>query len=93
MITAQLIVVKLNTIARTNNEYIGPITVTAETEFKPVVQHHFDVDLKGISGYVLVKFGERLFQCERDNVDPTKPYIRHAIMYHPLAKLFTNLQT
>ena len=88
MITAQLIVVKLNTIARTNNEHIGPITVTAETEFKPVVQYHFDTDLKGIAGYVLVKFGNRLFQCERDNVDPTKPYVRQEIKYHPLGHLF-----
>lgn len=91
MITAQLIVVKLNTIARRGNEHSDPITVTAETDFKPVIQHHFDTDLKGIAGYVLIKFGERLFQCERDNLDPTKPYIRHEIKYHPLAKLFTNL--
>ena len=90
MIEADLIVVKLNTVARTNNEYVGPLHVTAETEFKPVVQHHFNTDLKGIAGYILVKFGDRLFQCERDNVDPTKPYIRHEIKYHPLAKLFAN---
>lgn len=87
---AELIVVKLNTVARFGNEHIGPIRITTEgPDFKDIIQNHFGIFLQGIAGYILVKYKGRLFQCERDNVNPSNPYVRHEVRYHPLANLFT----
>lgn len=90
MIKAKLIVVKTGTVAR-GPSHNGPFEVEApDNDLKPLIQKRFAEDLKGASGYVLVHFKDKLWQCERDPVDATKPYIRHTVKYHPLAKLFTN---
>jgi len=41
------------------------------------------------AGHVLVKWDNKLFVCERDNVNPDKDYIRHEVSYHPLMNKFT----
>jgi hypothetical protein len=86
---AKLIVVKTATVAR-GSSYTGPFDIEAEVDFKALIQKRFTEDLKGAAGYVLVAFNGKLFQCERDPVDPSKPYVRHVVKYHPLAKLFTS---
>lgn len=86
---AKLIVVKTGTVAR-GPSHAGPFEVAATEDLKPLIQKRFDEDLKGCAGYVLAQFNGKLFQCERDPVDPDKPYIRHTVKYHPLAKFFTN---
>jgi len=87
---AQLIVVKLNTIGRMGNEFHGPFDVGTPEDIRPTIQEKFDTLLKGIAGYVLVKFGSKLWQCERNSADKSKPYVRHEIAYHPLADKFTS---
>lgn len=86
---AKLIVVKTGTVAH-GPSHTGPFDIEAETDLKPLIQKRFNEDLKGCAGYVLAAFNGKLFQCERDPVDPHKPYVRHVVTYHPLAKLFTN---
>lgn len=87
---AEIIVVRLNTIARKGKESFGPFVVTTETDFKKHIQRCFDKLLKGIAGHVIVSFNGKLFLCERDNVDPSKPYVRHVVKCHPLAHKFTS---
>lgn len=89
MRNAELIIVKLNTIARNGNEFVGPIPAETETDFKAIIQEKFDTVLKGIAGYVLIYFNKKLYQCERDNLDTNSPYIRHSIKYHPLSGKFS----
>ena len=93
MMNAELIVVKLNTVAHTGNRFEGPLGIWTDKDFRSTIQHHFDTLLRGIQGYILVMFNGRLFQCERDNTNPEKPYIRHEIKYHPVAKEFTCQKT
>ncbi len=87
---AQLIVVELNTVARQGNKFHGPFVIEAKQDIRPTIQEKFDTLLRGIAGYVLVQFGDRLWQCERNNVDPSKPYVRNEIKYHPYAERFVN---
>lgn len=87
---AQLIVVKLNTIGRLGNEFHGPFDVGRPVDIRPTIQEKFNTLLKGIAGYVLVYFDGKLWQCERNQVDPSKPYVRTEIAYHPLANKFTS---
>ncbi len=87
---ADLIIVKQNTIARTGNIFSGPHTVTVKENFKAVIQNIFRMTLRGIAGHVLVCYNGQLWQMERDNIDPSKPYVKVKIKYHPLAKYFTS---
>jgi len=41
------------------------------------------------NGYVLVRYQGKTFLCEKNNVNPEEPYLRHETFYHPLDKLFT----
>lgn len=86
---AKLIVVKIGTVAH-GPQHTGPFEVEAAEDLKPLIQAKFDEDLKGCAGYVLAEFNGKLFQCERDPLDPKKPYVRHTVKYHPYAKFFTN---
>ena len=86
---AKLIIVKTGTVAHGPN-HTGPFDVEAAEDLKPLIQAKFYEDLKGCAGYVLAEFNGKLFQCERNPIDPDKPYVRHVIAYHPLAKLFTS---
>lgn len=86
---AQLIVVTLNTVGQHGNRHTPPETIKADTDIRPTIQEKFDTLLKGVAGYVLVFFNDKLWQCERNCVEPSKPYIRNEINYHPLANLFT----
>jgi hypothetical protein len=89
---AELIVVKTTTIARPKATIVGPLGIWTETNFKAIIQEFFDNHLKGVAGYILVDFNNILWQCERDPVVPTKPYVRHSVKYSPIAKLFTSQQ-
>jgi hypothetical protein len=89
---AELIVVRTTTVARHKIEATGPMAVETETDFKTIIQSKFDIHLKGVAGYVLVDFAGKLWQAERDPVDPHKPYVRHSVKYHPLASLFTRFK-
>lgn len=40
-------------------------------------------------GYILVKYAGKMFICERNNVDHTKPYQKHAVIYNPFQSEFT----
>ena len=85
---AELIIVKTTTVARIKPEIVGPLMVETETDFKAIIQAEFDNHLKGIAGYILVDFGGKIWMCERNPIDPRKPYVRHSVRYHPLAKFF-----
>jgi hypothetical protein len=89
---AELIVVRTTTVARHKIEITGPMAVETETDFKAIIQGKFDTHLRGVAGYVLVDFAGKLWQAERDPVDPHKPYSRHSVKYHPLAKLFARFK-
>ena len=86
----QLIAVRLNSVGRMGNEHTAPISIGVPADIRPKVQEQFNTFLRGVAGYVLVYFKGRLWQCERDNIDPNRPYVRHAITYHPLAEKFTS---
>lgn len=68
----------------------GPVEASAEKSFKGLIQRLLNVHLKGTAGYILVAFGGKMWQCERDNVNPEKPYAKQEVKYHPLALLFTS---
>jgi len=87
---AQLIVVRLNTMGRKGNESFGPFEIGIPEDIRPRITRMFDTLLKGIQGYVLVKFGNKLWQCERNAADPNRPYVRNEITYHPLAERFVS---
>lgn len=84
----QLIVVTLNTAGQHGNRHTEPETIKTPHDIRPTIQQKFDTVLRGIAGYVLVFFNGRLWQCERNSVEPNKPYIRNEITYHPLATKF-----
>lgn len=89
MMNAKMIVVKLNGVSRHNNEFVGPTDIETQTDFKAIIQQQFDSVLKGIAGYVLVFFNEKLYMCERDQTKPDGPYVRFSIKWHPLADKFS----
>ena len=89
---AELLVVKTTTITRLKPETVGPIAIETETDFKAIIENKFKEHLRGIGGYILVDFANKLWMCERDPVDPHKPYVRHAVKYHPMAKRFRSQQ-
>jgi hypothetical protein len=91
--SAQLIAVRLNSVGRMGNEHTAPLSIGVPEDIRPKVQEQFNTFLRGVAGYVLVYFKGKLWQCERDNVDPSKPYVRHGITYHPLANKFFTSQT
>jgi len=72
---AELLVVKTTTIARLKPETVGPIAIETETDFKAIIEGKFKEHLKGIGGYILVDFAGKLWQAERDPIDPHKPYV------------------
>lgn len=86
---AEVIIVKSNTIARKGNESFGPFVIRTQTDFKSQIQLLFDKFLRGVAGHIVVSFNGKMFMCERDNVNPHKPYVRHVVKYHPLADKFT----
>ena len=85
---AEILVVKINTIGRKGNASHGPFVVQTDNDFKAIIQKCFDRMLKGTVGYVLVNFANKLWLCERNPIDPHKPYVRHTVKYHPMAPLF-----
>ena len=87
---AELIAVKTTTMARPRAQVIGPLEIETETDFKQIIQGKFDEYLKGVAGYFLVEFNGKIYQCERDPVDPSKPYVRHPIKYHPEQNRFSS---
>ena len=89
---AELIVVKTTTVARPKPEIIGPLGIWTETDFKAIIEWFFNSHLKGVAGYILVDFNNRFWQCERNPIDPHKPYVRHSVKYSPIAKQFTSQQ-
>jgi hypothetical protein len=62
------------------------LNIESKLDIAPMIE----AQLKGLSkgGYVLVSFAQSLFICELDNVDPTKPYRKHKINYHPFSSEF-----
>jgi hypothetical protein len=86
---AQLIAIKLNSIARLNNEFVGPIDVLKEEDIKVEIRKLFDTTLKGIRGNVLVKWNGQMFLCEPNQVSPDRDYSRIIVRYHPLAEKFS----
>ena len=90
---AELILVKTTTVARSKATITGPLGIWTETDFKTIIQEFFDKHLKGVAGYILVDFNGKLWQAERDPVNPNKPYVRHSVRYSPIAKLFSSQQS
>ena len=39
-------------------------------------------------GYVLVKWNGKMYMCELNNIDRTKPYVKHEVSFHPLQDKF-----
>ncbi len=72
------------------NISFGPFEIGVPEDIRPRITRMFDTLLKGVQGYILVKFGNRIWQCERNAADPSKPYVRNEITYHPLADQFVS---
>ena len=88
---AQILVVFQNTLAnsedpKSRNRF--EIEDVLETE---KIKERIQLGIKRLAnhGHVLVKFGGKIFVCEKDNVNPDKDYIRREISYHPQSKHFT----
>jgi hypothetical protein len=94
MNVAEIIVVVYNT---RSNAYDGNrnqhtvIGIPTKDLIKETIAKQFAVGgtLEKVMGYVLVKFDGKLHMCERNVLNPKKPYVRHEINYHPLEKEFS----
>ena len=63
-------------------------TVLDKTQFRTVIEDSLDEVPPG-KGYALVKWGNKMFVCEKDINNPTLNYVRHEVGWHPLANVFT----
>ncbi len=63
------------------------LNIENKLDIAPMIQAQLKLVKDG--GYVLIKYAGIVYICERDNVDATKPYRKHAITYHPLMSKFT----
>jgi hypothetical protein len=94
MFASQLIVYKLNGIHNAKqgidrNLYtLKNVNVETTQEFKQTIEDSLD-EIPAGKGYVLVKWSNKLFICEKDANNPNVGYVRTATKYHPLMHLFT----
>lgn len=94
MITGQLIVYRYNNLINAKpdvdrNLYVlKDINAATKEGFQQIVEDSLDEVPMG-AGYVLVKWNNRLFLCEKDTNNPGHPYVKHEVSYHPLSKVFT----
>lgn len=95
MITGQILIYHYNNLqnSRDNTDRprnqceIKPIEVETKEQFQESIEEALDTIHAG-SGYILVKYGNRVFQCERDVNKPKNPYVKFEIKYHPLLSSF-----
>ena len=62
--------------------------VETKEEFKPLILEALDEVPPG-RGYVLIRWDNKTYICEKDSNDHDKGYVRHQILYHPLLDKFT----
>ncbi len=63
------------------------LTIENKLDIQPMIELQLKTLTKG--GYLLIKYSGILYICEKDNVDPSRPYRKHVVKYHPYAKEFT----
>jgi hypothetical protein len=56
--------------------------------FKERILESLDEIIPG-TGYLLVKWNNKLFLCEKDTNNPNVPYVRHELQWHPLQFAFS----
>lgn len=93
MIKGQIMVYRYNGLdnAKPNVDrdiyHLKNIEVDSKQEFQQSIEMALDEVAPG-KGYVLVKWNDRLFMCEKDPNNPNLDYVRHELTYHPLLKKF-----
>ena len=93
MITAQMMIYRYNGILTAKEETprnqfeLHDINVKNKEEFHSELINHLDC-LKPGSGYILIKWFNKLFTLEIDQHNPSKGYVKTEISYHPLMNVF-----
>ncbi len=64
------------------------LNVPDTVDFRTFIEDTLDTVPPG-KGYVLVKWKDRMFICEKDLNNHNLNYVRHEVRYHPLANQFT----
>lgn len=96
MLTGQILIYHYNNyqnskdgVNRPRNQYeIKSVSVKTKERFQEAIEEALDTIHTG-NGYILVKYGNRFFQCERDANKPKNPYAKFEIKYHPLLSKFS----
>jgi len=88
MITGKLLTYWYNNLktppSGRNRFVVKEISTDTPQKFQSAIEDALDSIPAG-GGYVLVKWGKRMFVCEKDTNKPEIPYVRHEVKYHPLA--------
>lgn len=93
MYTGQLMIYKFNglhnAIANANrNIYsIYPIQSPTKEEFQSHIVNALDEVPPG-RGYVIVKWKNQFYMCQKDPNNPNHPYVRTVLKWHPLLDKF-----
>ncbi len=71
-----------------NHFTLTDVDVSDKLGFRTAIEDALDQVPPG-RGYALVKWDNRIFICEKDSNNPSLNYVRHEVLYHPLAEKFT----
>lgn len=94
MITGQILLYHYNSLSNSkendkrNDFSLKTVQVETSEQFRESITDSMDHIRPG-QGYALVKWSGRMFICEKDLNQPSIPYVRHEIKYHPLNHVFT----
>lgn len=94
MIEGQILIYRYNGLHNAkegvdrNSFTITNVEGTDKDCFRMAIEDALDSVPSG-KGYVLIKWKNRLFICEKDLNNPEVSYVRHEIAYHPLQDKFT----
>jgi len=88
---AQLVIVFQNTLKNSGNQSSRNLfqlqDVMDETKLSESI--HNAIKLLANGGHVLVKFKDKMFMAEKDNVNPERDYVTRGLTYHPHQDKFT----
>ena len=94
MIIGQIIVYKFNNLTNAKESFprnvysLRDVSVKTGEEFRRIISFALD-EFAPKDGYILVKWNNKMFICEKDTNNPDKDYVRHELTYHPLESMFT----
>ena len=64
---------------------------TTDVEIKDRIAKALSEFTVQLPGYVLVKFNNKMYMCEKNNICHTKPYVKHEVSFHSLQDRFVNI--